>query len=165
MGKKKGKKKPDIFWTRKVGKKRAKRSLTFFGSHHMSGFFLPTFMSRSQMWAKRSLGKKKHVMGQPHLLHYPIHEYRKSSQHQVRVRHELRVGGGAPSAGGQADPAALQTPRPHTISNAGRHRSAHQESGEMYSSRMGGDQRRSVTHQCVPYCKCCPLWVRRSQAG
>ena len=59
MGEKKGKKKPDIFWTRKVGKKRAKRSLTFFGSHHMSGFFLPTFMSRSQIWAKRSLGKKR----------------------------------------------------------------------------------------------------------
>ena len=30
--------------------------------------------------------------------------------------------------------------------------------------QMGGDQRRSVTHQCVPCCKCCPL-CERSEAG
>ena len=52
MGKKKGKKKPDIFW---------------IPSHVRL-----LLMSRSQIWAKRSLGKKKgkkkRVMGQPHIL-------------------------------------------------------------------------------------------------
>ena len=60
----------------------------------------------------------------------------KSSLPQVRVRHELRVGGGAPSAGGPADPAAVQAPRPHTISNAGRHRSSHQESSDVRKAEL-----------------------------
>ena len=42
-----------------MGKKRAKRSLSFFGSDHMSGFFLINFIGNLQNWAKRSLGKKK----------------------------------------------------------------------------------------------------------
>ena len=71
-----------------------------------------------------------------YLLHYPIHEYRKSSQPQVRVRHELRVGGGSSTVGGQADPAAVQAPRPHTISNAGRHRSSHQESSDVRKAEL-----------------------------
>ena len=42
-----------------MGKKRAKRSLTFFCSDHISGFFLPYFIGGVQNWAKRSLGKKR----------------------------------------------------------------------------------------------------------
>ena len=52
----------------KWAKKRAKRSLTFFGSDHMSGFFLPNFIGSHQNWAKRSLGKKSVSTERPYIL-------------------------------------------------------------------------------------------------
>ena len=42
-----------------MGKKRAKRSLSFFGSDHMSGFFLPNFMAVSKIGRKEAWAKKR----------------------------------------------------------------------------------------------------------